>query len=658
MAIIIPSKKIYDISNSVVNKNVISAVEYQVVKHKKSQKKQAIYNNNTSTKWRGTFTDIVTSSSSPKLVSTSAFPVRETRSSIISGTEYCAIAYFSPIYIGYNIHIDTQITNQHYIDVSDLENNPISLEFRFDVEKRIRNAETRITYNGSAYDWNVYITEDYETNAETQIPPPQIVSNPTIPLEGSVIAKSGGAVPMVGFTLPWKYNKPTNTEYEAILDLGQTISLNPTFDTNEKGEVTGLNIKVQVLCGAILIEGSGAGTSVYSFGTTVTEYRPNSASIIINGTTYEIVTEQETTVLQSGNVKGEKVSVTGNGLVQNKDYAKSQAIDILYDYENGKETAKVRCSIGEYYDDGNVLMVSPKTSKKMTFEIGDKVIPSVRNSVGKDEPLSLTQDGFAKPFEVVGTKLFYNGAVWQELTLRETTSNPNYITFYTATSSVNIGNIKTSNGQKNWDGIVQYSTDLYNWQEWDGTSIYIESPKVYFRGIGNTYICGTKDSRSAWFSKSTLTTSVTFSCEGNIENLLDYPSVEKGIHPPMAEYCFTYLFYNSYIRTPPSFPATTLSDGCYSGTFDYCLYLEKLPLLPATNLVHRCYSHMFENCSKIKISETQTDEYKNEYRVPSIGEGTMTGNPFVYDMFARSGGTFKGSPELNKVYYTANEIVQ
>lgn len=363
-----------------------------------------------------------------------------------------------------------------------------------------------------------------------------------------------------------------------------------------------------------------------------------------------IVSNEETSTIGSGE---SLIKMTSNEIIQNSaTNLNKYANDILSEYANGKETATVRCSIGDYYDDGKVLMVSTKTSKKMTFEVGDKVVPMVRNSFGEDEPMSLTQDGFAKPFEVVGTKMLYDGAVWQELTLRETTPEPNYIKFYTADPS-GMGDIETSNGKKNWDGIIQYSTDLYNWTVWDGSLITINSKIVYFRGIGNTYICGTGNSSSAWFSgKGTL-----FYCEGNIENLLDYPSVEKGVHPPMSQYCFMYLFYNSRIQTPPSFPATTLSKSCYCGTFYSCPYLEKLPLLPATQLVHGCYNYMFEACSRIKISETKTDVYKNEYRIPSSGEGTMTGDPFAYPMFGRTGGTFKGNPELNRVYYTSNDIV-
>lgn len=56
---------------------------------------------------------------------------------------------------------------------------------------------------------------------------------------------------------------------------------------------------------------------------------------------------------------------------------------------------------------------------KMTFEIGDKVIPMVRRADGTDTPMSRTISGSAKQFRVCGTKIYYDGAVWQELTLQE-----------------------------------------------------------------------------------------------------------------------------------------------------------------------------------------------------------------------------------------------
>lgn len=56
---------------------------------------------------------------------------------------------------------------------------------------------------------------------------------------------------------------------------------------------------------------------------------------------------------------------------------------------------------------------------KMSFEIGDKVTPMVRRADGTDAPMSRTTSGTAKQFRVCGTKIYYDGAVWQELTLQE-----------------------------------------------------------------------------------------------------------------------------------------------------------------------------------------------------------------------------------------------
>jgi hypothetical protein len=57
----------------------------------------------------------------------------------------------------------------------------------------------------------------------------------------------------------------------------------------------------------------------------------------------------------------------------------------------------------------------------MVFDIGDEVIPMIYGADGKDKPMSLYADATPKVFRVCGTKIFYDGAVWQELTLQEVT---------------------------------------------------------------------------------------------------------------------------------------------------------------------------------------------------------------------------------------------
>ena len=270
--------------------------------------------------------------------------------------------------------------------------------------------------------------------------------------------------------------------------------------------------------------------------------------------------------------------------------------------------------------------------------------------------------------------------------------------------------LKTSNTTKNWDGILEYSTDMKTWSIWDGTKISSSANKLYLRGIGNTKITGyaTNEYRNFVF---TGTDSLKISCEGNIETLLDYETVIVGEHPIMGDYCYFNMFRGctSLIKTP-TLPATRLISGCYYSMFAYCTSLTTAPELPATTLIAYCYTSMFEgctslttipklpstllfkgcykdmfrgctslttipellaitladdcysymffNCTNIKLSITQTDEYRIPYRIPTSGAGIIAPNALA-GMFTKTGGTFVGTPEINTTYYlsTSNTIV-
>ena len=68
---------------------------------------------------------------------------------------------------------------------------------------------------------------------------------------------------------------------------------------------------------------------------------------------------------------------------------------------------------------------------------------------------------------------------------------------------------------------------------------------------------------------------------------------------------------------------------------------------------------MFNGCTKIKLSSTQTEEYTQEYRIPTFGTGT-TAIDALTNMFTNTGGTFTGTPSINTTYYisTDNMIVR
>ena len=278
-----------------------------------------------------------------------------------------------------------------------------------------------------------------------------------------------------------------------------------------------------------------------------------------------------------------------------------------------------------------------------------------------------------------------------------------YLTF----SSPSSFTLKVNDTTKHWDGILEYSTDTSTWSSWDGTTTLSSATSgsdnvLYLRGTGNTVITGkgNKDSYKWVFTGSNIT------CIGNIENLLDYATVESGNHPTMADYCYYYMFYgctgltqapalpattlaeNCYaymfrgctsltqapalpatmlavgcyqdmfygctsLTQAPVLPATTLSTYCYSYMFRGCTSLTQIPALPATTLVGYCYQYMFQDCSKIKLSSTQTGEYTIAYRIPTTGTGA-TAVSALYRIFASTGGTFTESPEINTTYYLSN----
>ena len=170
-----------------------------------------------------------------------------------------------------------------------------------------------------------------------------------------------------------------------------------------------------------------------------------------------------------------------------------------------------------------------------------------------------------------------------------------YLTF----SSPNSFTLAVNDATKHWDGTLEYSTDTSTWSTWDGTttlsSATIGSDNVlYLRGTGNTVITGT-NTNYKW-----VLTGSNIACIGNIENLLDYATVESGVHPTMASNCYRYMFHNcTSLTQAPALPATTLTAYCYSNMFYNCKALTQAPALPATTLVDYCYSFMFDGCTSL-----------------------------------------------------------
>ena len=184
---------------------------------------------------------------------------------------------------------------------------------------------------------------------------------------------------------------------------------------------------------------------------------------------------------------------------------------------------------------------------------------------------------------------------------------------YLAFSSKNSFSIMATEG-KSWDGTLEYFTSDNTWATWDGINVLSAATNgaeyvLYLRGTGNTVITG----GSSWYFRGSVS-----ECIGNIENLLDYATVEAGEHPIMADHCYHGMFTGcTSLTKAPELPATTLAVSCYDSMFTGCASLTKAPELPATTLADRCYSYMFSECTSLmqapKLPATKLANYCYEH---------------------------------------------
>jgi hypothetical protein len=119
----------------------------------------------------------------------------------------------------------------------------------------------------------------------------------------------------------------------------------------------------------------------------------------------------------------------------------------------------------------------------------------------------------------------------------------------------------------------------------------------------------------------------------------------------LADYCYYNMFNGCTALTrTPALPATTLAEGCYSGMFGGCTALTRVPVLPATTLAEGCYQEMFDGCTGIVLN---TAGPGMAWSIPANAVGAPNWNT---DMFAGTGGTFQGAPEIGVTYYLASGL--
>ena len=159
------------------------------------------------------------------------------------------------------------------------------------------------------------------------------------------------------------------------------------------------------------------------------------------------------------------------------------------------------------------------------------------------------------------------------------------------TSTISI--INKHSFQSDFDISLEYSYDGTNWNEWDFSSLTINSGNtLYIRGYN-------PDGFSYWNEDKTYYNFIIegdkVSCSGNIMSLINYKKILNFIP---CEYCFYGLFKDcTSLTTAPELPAKKLVDFCYAYMFNGCTSLTTAPDIPIVELAYYCCGSMFDGCT-------------------------------------------------------------
>lgn len=248
---------------------------------------------------------------------------------------------------------------------------------------------------------------------------------------------------------------------------------------------------------------------------------------------------------------------------------------------------------------------------------GNQLVTVVRTDKNGSPTERHLVQGFSRPLAGTGA-MTISATSTQDFSIASVYSKSDF-----SFSSDSTFTLATSNGQKTWNGTLEYSTDKVTWAEWDGTTTlsagqYREVYAIFLRGTANSYLTSFEDIPGITSTYPWAITGTSVSCSGNIENLLDYNTVANGLHPNLGNYAFAEMFSGcTALIAPPELPSPVLARYCYYKMFYGCTALTRAPDLPAMNTALDCYDSMFYGCVSItkppKIYATKMAQQSCEY---------------------------------------------
>lgn len=417
MAIIIPSKNIYEINNPKIRDNLIDnvSVEQNVVAPN-NEYEVSVYNKD--------YQNNLDFINSTPLIDNQIDWYATTIGFRDSYTEAISCVGITPIYFEQLLDSIKVVQKNKYIskiyDKLD-EEGKANIKYSFFCEKQYGTLTATAT-----------LTDNYMPNDKTIVLSNFNYSEPTIdknsfsefPLEISNTEKT-----YYGQIVVEVEAKKTITNINNLGEIEYTV-VNEDFVANKNAKI--LCGYSSYKLGNTLSAWGDELTTTRQLSGTYENYIPKSISITLYGNTIGIdLTDGSVSYIkdENGNIvqgKGNKPhSLSGNELLQdsakvgNIPLTEHLANNVLSQYAKGKETATLLCDIADYYDYNSGDKVIDTKTNKMSFRLHDQVIPYIFGANGQDQPMSKYSNGTPKVFQIVGSKIFYDGAVWQEITLQE-----------------------------------------------------------------------------------------------------------------------------------------------------------------------------------------------------------------------------------------------
>lgn len=156
------------------------------------------------------------------------------------------------------------------------------------------------------------------------------------------------------------------------------------------------------------------------------DFEVTKATIVLNEVVRKIDRTEKSKVITTSTTNGSTISVSRNQFIKDKmTYNDVDGIIQLWAnvadaYRNGKAYVRFVSSLGDFYDENGEKVISTDSSDKMMLDIYDEIVVMKSGKHNADESIMFDSNGKSKIYSVVSVKPYFDGALWQEVVAIDT----------------------------------------------------------------------------------------------------------------------------------------------------------------------------------------------------------------------------------------------